>query len=86
MPQSMDDSVYRQQIKFSVQTVAYRIDDMMKTNKTHLFYSDIVDGDRQEKPCVLHKHLSEVVYHLQRKYQGQYVVSRTPGGIVVDKI
>ena len=86
MLQSMNDATERQQIKFSVQTVVYRIEDMIKDNKTHLFYSEIVDGDRQYKPCVLRKHLTDVVVSLQRKYQGQYVVSRTPGGIVVDKI
>jgi hypothetical protein len=82
----MDDPAYRQQLKFSIQTVSYRIEDMVKNNKTHLFYSDIVDGDRQYKPCVLRKQLLDVVISLQRKYRGQFVISRTPGGIVVDKI
>jgi hypothetical protein len=75
-----------QQIKFSVQTVSHRIEDMKKANKTHLFYSEVEEGDRQSRPCVLAKHLSEVVEALQKKYRGEFVVSRTPGGIVVDKI
>jgi len=86
MLQSMNDATERQQIKFSVQTVSFQIEDMIKDNKTHLFYSEVAEGDRQYKPCVLRKHLTEVVMSLQRKYQGQFVVSRTPGGIVVDKI
>jgi hypothetical protein len=75
-----------QQIKFSIQTVSYAIEDMKKQNKTHLFYSVIVEGDRQYGPCILRKHLFDVVVALQNKYRGEFVVSRTPGGIVVDKI
>jgi hypothetical protein len=82
----MDEAVEFQQIKFSVQTVSYQIEDMKTQNKTHLFYSDIAEGDRQYRPCVLSKQLPQVVEALQKKYRGEFVVSRTPGGIVVDKI
>jgi len=83
---SMDEATNKQQIKFSVQTVSYQIEDMLKQGKTQLFYSEIAEGDRQYRPCVLQKHIPDVVIALQRKYQGQFVVSRTPGGIVVDSI
>ena len=83
---SMEEATNRQQIKFSVQTVSYQIEEMIEKGGTHLFYSEIAEGDRQYKPCVLRKHIEDVVIALQRKYQGQFVVSRTPGGIVVDSI
>ena len=82
----MEEATNRQQIKFSVQTVSYQIEEMITKGGTHLFYSEIAEGDRQYKPCVLRKHIEDVVIALQRKYQGQFVVSRTPGGIVVDSI
>ena len=83
---SMEEATNRQQIKFSVQTVSYQIEEMIEKGGTHLFYSEIAEGDRQYKPCVLRKHIEDVVIALQRKYQGQFLVSRTPGGIVVDSI
>ena len=83
---SMDEATNKQQIKFSVQTVSYQIEDMLKQGKTQLFYSEIAEGDRQYRPCVLQKHITDVVIALQRKYHGVVVVSRTPGGIVVDSI
>ena len=76
----------RQQIRFSVQTVSFGIDDMIKNNTPYFFYSEIVEGDRQSKPCVLRKHVHDVVHILQNKYRGRAVVSRTPGGIVAHKI
>uniref|UniRef100_A0A6C0JGS7 Uncharacterized protein n=1 Tax=viral metagenome TaxID=1070528 RepID=A0A6C0JGS7_9ZZZZ len=82
----MDEATERQQIKFAVQTVSFAIEDALKAGKTHLFYSEIVDGDYQPRPCVLKKHVLNVVISLQRKYRGVAVVSRTPGGIVWDKI
>ena len=82
----MDEAIERQQIKSSIQTVSYQVEVMKKTNRTHFFYSVIVEGDRQYGPCVLRKHLFDVVVALQKKYRGEFVVSRTPGGIVVDKI
>jgi len=82
----MEEATNKQQIKFSVQTVSYQIEEMIKKGETHLFYSEIAEGDRQYRPCVLRKHIPDVVIALQRKYQGQFVVSRTPGGIVVDSI
>ena len=86
MLSAMDEATERQQIKFSVQTVAFGIDDMLNAGKTHLFYSEIVDGDRQYRPCVLRKHVYDVVRILQNMYRGRVVISRTPGGIVADKI
>lgn len=83
---SMEEATNKQQIKFSVQTVSYQIEEMLKQGKTQLFYSEIAEGDRQYKPCVLRKHIEDVVVALQRKYPGVVVVSRTPGGIVAHKI
>lgn len=82
----MYDDIERQQLKFSIQTLAFAIDNMIDTGKTHLFYSNIAEGDRLYGPAVLRKHILEVVIALQEIYRGQCVVSRTPGGIVVDKI
>jgi hypothetical protein len=45
-----------------------------------------VDGDRQYRPCVLRKHVYDVVRILQNRYRGHAVVSRTPGGIVLHRI
>jgi hypothetical protein len=75
-----------QQIKFSIQTLAFRIDNMIDTGKTHLFYSNIVDGDELYGPGVLRKHILDVVIALQEIYKGECVISRTPGGIVAHKI
>lgn len=82
----MDEAVERQQIKSSVQTVSFGIDSMIKNNTPFFFYSEIVEGDRQSKPCVLCKHIHDVIRILQSKYRGRAVVSRTPGGIVAHKI
>jgi hypothetical protein len=86
MLSAMDEATERQQIKFSVQTVTFGVEDAFKQGQAHFFYSEIVDGDRQYRPCVLRKHLYDVVRILQNTYRGRAVVSRTPGGIVVDKI
>ena len=86
MLQAMDDATERQQIKFSVGTLVYAIDDMLKMGGTHVFYSNIVQGDRLYGPGVLAKHVLDVVVALQRKYAGIVVVSRTPGGIVADRV
>lgn len=86
MLSAMDEATERQQIKFSVQTVTFGVEDAFKAGKTHFFYSQIVEGDRQYSPCVLRKHVYDVVRILQNTYKGRAVVSRTPGGIVVDKI
>lgn len=75
-----------QQIKFSTQTVSFAIEDMLKRGGSHLFYSNVVDGDRMIYPCILRKHLLDVVIGLQDRYRGRLLVSRTPGGLVVDKI
>jgi hypothetical protein len=75
----MEEAVERQQIKFSVQTVSFGIDGMIKNNNPYFFYSEIEEG-------VLRKHVYDVVCILQNKYRGRAVVSRTPGGIVAHKI
>ena len=82
----MDEAVERQQIRSSVQTVSFAADDAFDQGKTHFFYSDLVDGDYQPRPCVLRKHVYDLVRILQNKYRGQAVVSRTPGGIVLHRI
>jgi hypothetical protein len=58
---------------------------MLKDGKTHLFYHS-TEGDRLYRPGLLVKHIGEMVYELHGAYRGDLVVSRTPGGIVVDKI
>ena len=82
----MEEAIERHQIKFSVQTVSFAIEAMLKHGKAHLFYSNLVDGVRQYTPCVLRKHVYDVVRTLQNIHRGVVVISRTPGGIVVDKI
>lgn len=81
-----DEVIERQQIRSSVQTVSFAADDAFDEGKGHFFYSDIVDGDRQYRPCVLRKHVYDVVRILQNRYRGHAVVSRTPGGIVLHRI
>ena len=82
----MDEAVERQQIRSSVQTVSFAADDAFDQGKTHFFYSEIAEGDRQYRPCVLQKHIPDVVILLQHMYRGIAVVSRTPGGIVLHRI
>jgi len=82
----MEEAINRQQIKSSVQTVSFGIDSMIKNKSPSFFYSEIEEGDRQYKPCVLRKHVYDVVRILQNKYRGRAVVSRTPGGIVAHTI
>jgi len=82
----MYEDVERQQLKFSIQTLAFAIDAMIDSGKTHLFYSNIVEGDDLYGPGVLRKHVLDVVIALQEVYRGQCAVSRTPGGIVAHKI
>jgi hypothetical protein len=82
----MDEAIERHQIKFSVQTISFAIDSMLEAGRPKLFYSEIAEGDRQYRPCVLRKHIYDVVRTLQNLYRGKCVVSRTPGGIVVHKI
>ena len=82
----MDDAAERQQVRFSVQTVTYAIEDMLKKNKTHLFYSNVVPGNQFFRPAVLEKHVLLVVIRLQDAYRGRVLISRTPGGIVADVV
>jgi hypothetical protein len=85
MLQSMDDATDRQQFKFSRKVIVDEITKMLKEGRTHLFYP-ATEGDRLYRPGLLVKHLGEMVYELQGAYRGELVASRTPGGIVVDKI
>jgi hypothetical protein len=74
------------QVRFSLLSVIYAIEEMVERGETHLFYSNIVDGDWLQTPGILRKHLLLVVMKLQEEYRGQFVISRTPGGLVVDGI
>ena len=85
MLQAMDAATSDQQFKFSRKVIVDEITKMLKEGKTHLFYPT-TEGDRLYRPGLLVKHLGEMVYELQGAYRGELVVSRTPGGIVVDKI
>lgn len=85
MLQAMDAATSDQQFKFSRKVIVGEITNMLKEGRTHLFYP-ATEGDRLYRPGLLVKHLGEMVYELQGAYRGELVVSRTPGGIVVDKI
>ena len=85
MLQAMDVATADQQFKFSRSVIVNEITVMLKEGRTHLFYP-ATEGDRLYRPGLLVKHLGEMVYELQGTYRGKLVVSRTPGGIVVDKI
>ena len=62
--------------KFSVQVVSVEIDEMLGNETArHLFYP--VKADEIQ--------LIDVIEELQYKYRGRAVVSRSPGGIVVDR-
>jgi hypothetical protein len=74
------------QFRFSLQSVIYAIEAMIDRGETHLFYSNVVDSDWIQGPGVLRKHLLGIVMKLQELYRGQFVISRTPGGLVVDGI
>ena len=76
----------RQQLKFATQTVSFGIEDMLKHNRSHFFYSNIVHGDLLMGPGVLAKHVLAVVILLQDAYRGRAVISRTPGGLVAHPI
>ena len=82
----MNEATERQQIKFSIQTVAFAIENMKKEDKTHLYYSNIVEGSRLYAPGILKHQLPDVIVGLQKRYRGEYVISRTPGGLVVDAV
>lgn len=75
-----------QQIAFSVKSVEFAIAEMQKRNKTHLFYPHVIEGDVLDRPGILRKHILDVVIELQRSYRGLLVISRTPGGIVIDTL
>jgi hypothetical protein len=70
------------QVKFSIGVVSEEIDKMLADGvNRHLFYR-IVKGDR----FVLEHQLMDVIADLQDKYSGRAWVSRSPEGIVIDRI
>jgi len=69
------------QVKFSIQVVSEEIDKMLADRTSrHLFYR--VKGDR----FVLEHQLMDVIADLQDKYSGRAWISRSPEGIVIDRI
>jgi hypothetical protein len=70
----------RKQVNFSIRAVSSEIDNML-ANETarHLFYRVV------KNELVPESHLIDVIADLQDKYRGRAVVSRSPGGIVVDR-
>jgi len=76
----------KQQVKFSIQVVSEEIDKMLADGASrHLFYR-IVKGDRLYGPDVLEYQLMDVIADLQDKYSGRAWVSRSPEGIVIDRV
>jgi hypothetical protein len=76
----------KQQVKFSIQVVSEEIDKMLADGASrHLFYR-IVKGDRLYGPDVLEYQLMDVIADLQDKYSGRVWVSRSPEGIVIDRV
>ena len=81
------EATRNQQVKFSIRVVSEEIDQML-ANETarHLFYDKIAKGERLYGRGVLEEQLTDVIMVLQAKYRGRAVVSRSPGGIVIDRI
>lgn len=76
----------KQQIKFSIRVVSEEIDKMLADGVSrHLFYR-IVKGDRLYGPDVLEYQLMDVIADLQDKYAGRAWISRSPEGIVIDRV
>ena len=72
----------KQQVKFSIQVVSEEIDKMLADGASrHLFYR-IVKGDM----FVLEYQLMDVIADLQDKYSGRAWISRSPEGIVIDRV
>jgi len=72
----------KQQVKFSIRVVSEEIDKMLADGASrHLFYR-IVKGDM----FVLEYQLMDVIADLQDKYSGRAWVSRSPEGIVIDRV
>jgi len=76
----------KQQVKFSIRVVSEEIDKMLADGASrHLFYR-IVKVDRLYGPDVLEYQLMDVIADLQDKYSGRAWVSRSPEGIVIDRV
>jgi hypothetical protein len=76
----------KQQVKFSIRVVSEEIDKMLADGKSrHLFYR-VVKGDRLYGPDVLEHQLMDVIADLQDKYSGRAWISRSPEGIVIDRV
>jgi hypothetical protein len=72
----------KQQVKFSIRVVSEEIDKMLADGASrHLFYR-IVKGDM----FVLEYQLMDVIADLQDKYSGRAWISRSPEGIVIDRV
>ena len=73
------------QFRMTMWAVRKEIDQMLRDNKTHVFYRTTQEGSL-DKPGLLADDIGDVVYQLQMIYHGRAVVSRTPGGLVVHRI
>jgi hypothetical protein len=77
----------KQQVKFSIRVVSEEIDKMLADGASrHLFYDKIAKGERLYGRGVLEEQLTDVIMVLQAKYRDRATVSRSPGGIVVDRL
>jgi hypothetical protein len=66
--------------KFSIRVVSIEIDEMLANETAHHLFYRVVKSE-----LVPESHLMDVIADLQDKYRGRAVVSRSPGGIVVDR-
>jgi hypothetical protein len=80
------EATRKQQVKFSIRVVSEEIDQMLANETARHLFHRIVKGDRLYGPDVLEHQLIDVIADLQDKYRGRAVVSRSPGGIVIDRI
>jgi hypothetical protein len=81
------EATKKQQIKFSIRVVSEEIDQMLASETArHLFYDKIAKGERLYGRGVLEEQLTDVIMVLQAKYRDRATVSRSPGGIVIDRI
>ena len=70
----------RKQVNFSIRAVSGEIDDMLANETARRLFYRVVKNE-----LVPESHLIDVIADLQDKYRGRAVVSRSPGGIVVDR-
>lgn len=60
-------------LRWLLEPIRLRITHMLDRKETHLFYTDVPPA-----------YILDVVIALQDEYRGKLVISRTPGGLVVD--